>query len=87
MGAGFPKEEAMMCVICKAGKTEPGTTTVTLERGGVTLVFKKTPARICVNCGEAYVDEKISRQILKAAESAMREGVQVDIREFMALPG
>jgi len=86
VGVGFSKEEAMMCVICKVGKTEPGTTTVTLERKGLTLVFKKTPAQICANCGEAYVDEEISRQILKAAESALREGVQVDIREFVALP-
>jgi YgiT-type zinc finger domain-containing protein len=86
MGAGFLTGKAMICVICKNGKTEPGTTTVTLERKGVTLVFKKTPARICANCGEAYVDEEVSRQILKAAESALKEGVQVDIREFVALP-
>ena len=74
----------MKCVICKVGETRPGTTTVTLERGGVTLVFKKTPARVCTNCGEAYVDQEITRQILQAAEAAMREGVQVDIREFVA---
>jgi len=74
----------MKCVICKVGETRPGTTTVTLERGGVTLVFKKTPARVCTNCGEAYVDQEITRQILQAAEAALREGVQVDIREFVA---
>jgi len=74
----------MKCVICKVGETRPGTTTVTLERGGVTLVFKKTPARVCTNCGEAYVDQEITRQILQAAEAAQREGVQVDIREFVA---
>jgi len=74
----------MKCVICKVGETRPGTTTVTLERGDVTLVFKKTPARVCTNCGEAYVDQEITRQILQAAEAAMREGVQVDIREFVA---
>lgn len=74
----------MKCVICKVGETRPGTTTVTLEREGVTLVFKKTPARVCTNCGEAYVDQEITRQILQAAEAAQREGVQVDIREFVA---
>ena len=74
----------MKCVICKTGETRPGTTTVTLERAGVTLVFKKTPARVCPNCGEAYVEEEISRQLLQAADAAVQEGVQVDIREFNA---
>lgn len=46
----------MKCVICKHGETRPGMTTVTLERGGATLVVKGVPARICGNCGEAYVD-------------------------------
>lgn len=73
----------MRCVICKQGNTEVGKTTVTLEREGVTLVFKDVPALICANCGEAYVEEKISAALLKAAEEAVRSGVQVDIREFM----
>ncbi|MCA9913998.1 MAG: type II toxin-antitoxin system MqsA family antitoxin, partial [Anaerolineae bacterium] len=34
----------MKCVICKQGDTRPGTVTVTLERGGTTLVFKNVPA-------------------------------------------
>jgi YgiT-type zinc finger domain-containing protein len=76
----------MRCVICKQGETQPGTTTVTLERIGMTLVFKSVPAQVCDNCGEAYVDEEVSRQILKAAEDAARHGVQVDIREFIAMP-
>ena len=76
----------MKCVICKQGETQPGTTTVTLERDSMTLVFKNVPARVCVNCGEAYVDEQISGQILRAAEEAARSGVQVDIREFVATP-
>jgi YgiT-type zinc finger domain-containing protein len=70
----------MKCVICKVGETKPGTTTVTLEREGVVLVFKKTPARVCSNCGEAYVDGDISERIL--SEAALRAGVQVDVRDF-----
>ena len=72
----------MKCVICKNGETRPGKTTVTLERGGATLVVKGVPARICDNCGEAYVDEEITRQLLGTAEEALRAGVQVDVREF-----
>ena len=46
----------MKCVVCKKGETKAGTTTMTLERDGATLVFKSVPARVCANCGEAYVD-------------------------------
>jgi len=74
----------MKCLICKHGETQPGKTTVTIERGGATLVVKGVPAKICDNCGEAYVDEEISRQLLDTADEALRVGVQVDIREFAA---
>jgi YgiT-type zinc finger domain-containing protein len=74
----------MKCVVCKHGETRPGKTTVTLERGGVTLVVKGVPAQICDNCGEAYVDEEVTRQLLVTADESLRAGVQVDVREFTA---
>jgi len=76
----------MKCVICKRGETSPGKTTVTLERGRMTLVFKGVEAEVCRNCGEAYVDEGISAQLLAEAEEAARSGVQVSVREFLPAP-
>ena len=85
MGAGIRAEKILMkCVICKHGETQLGKTTVTLERNGATLVVKGVPARVCDNCGEAYVDEAITRRLLETAEQALRAGVQVDVREFAA---
>lgn len=74
----------MKCVICKNGETKPGTVTVTLEREGTTLVFKNVPAQVCENCGEAYVDEAITTQLLMDAEAAVKTGVQVEVRQFVA---
>ena len=74
----------MTCVVCKMGETRAGKTTVTLERGGMTLVFKGVPAEVCGNCGEAYVDEATTRSLLRDADEAATSGVQVDIREFAA---
>lgn len=74
-----------MCVICKHGQVEPGKTTVTLERDSMTLVCKGVPARVCTTCGEAYVDEEVTSQLLQSVEEAARSGVQVDIREFTPL--
>jgi YgiT-type zinc finger domain-containing protein len=72
----------MKCVICKHGKTTPARATVTLERGAATLVFKSVPANVCDNCGEQYVSESITRELLREAEEAIGAGVQVEIRGF-----
>lgn len=74
----------MRCSVCRYGVFAHGHTTVTLERGSATLVFKRVPAQVCDNCGEAYVDEAVSAQLLAAAEAAVRAGVQVEVREFAA---
>ena len=72
----------MKCVICKTGETAPGRTTVTLDRDGLTLVFRKVPAAVCLNCGEAYVDESTTAVLLQTAEQEAKCGVRVDVREF-----
>ena len=74
----------MTCVVCKQGDAGPGSATITLERGGTTLVFKGVPANICSNCGEEYVGEEITAQLLKRAEEAACAGVQVDVRAYIA---
>jgi len=72
----------MKCVICKLGETTLGTTTVTLERDGLTLVVKNVPAQVCSNCGEAYVNENDSAKILAEAEQMVQSGALVDVRQF-----
>ena len=77
----------MTCVICRHGATREGTTTVTLERGGLTLVVKGVPAQVCESCGEEYLDEDTTARLLQDAERAAREGVQVEVRTFPASTG
>ena len=72
----------MNCIICKEGTTSLGTVTVTLERGTSTLVFKRVPAQVCENCGESYLDEATTTQLLHTAEQAVKTGVQVEVRTF-----
>ncbi len=74
----------MKCVICKQGETQEGTATVTLERDGMILVFRRVPAEVCEVCGEEYVDEQTTARLLATAEEAARAGVQVDVREYVA---
>ena len=74
----------MTCVICKQAETEPGRATVVLERDGATLVFRDVPAHVCPNCGEEYVDEDVAATLLADAEHAVKTGVRVELREYMA---
>ena len=75
----------MKCAICRKGNSLPGTVTVTLERMGTTLIVKSVPALVCDNCGEEYVDEKVTSELLQVSDKAVREGVQVDVREYVAV--
>lgn len=73
----------MKCVICRHGETREGTTTVTFERDGMTLVVKDVPAQVCTNCGEDYVDEQVAREILDIAERMAKSGALVDVRRYV----
>lgn len=74
----------MKCLICKHGETEQGFTTVTLEKNDSTIVFKHVPAHVCDNCGEKYVDGHITAELLTKAQEIVKNGVQVDIREYQS---
>ena len=74
----------MKCVVCKQAETQPGKTTVTLERNGATLVFKDVPAQVCPNCGEDYVDDTVGRGLIQSAQDMVASGAQVDIRSYPA---
>jgi YgiT-type zinc finger domain-containing protein len=84
MGARFQEKKIMRCLICKQADTQPGRTTVTLEREQLTLVIKDVPARVCPNCGEDYVEEAIASRLLDTLNQASQAGVQVDIRHYQA---
>ena len=74
----------MRCVVCKTGEVKPGTTTLTAERGEMTLVLKGVPARVCSSCGEAYFDEATTKRIEALVEQLEKSGVQVAVQDYAA---
>lgn len=72
----------MKCVVCKQADTLRGAATITLQRGGATFVVKEVPAQVCPNCGEEYLDAKVTAEVLRSTEKLTRAGAQVDIRRF-----
>jgi YgiT-type zinc finger domain-containing protein len=74
----------MNCVICKQGQTQAGLVTVTLEREGAIVVFKRVPAEVCENCGEYYLSDEVTGELLERAEEAIAGGAEVEIRRYAA---
>lgn len=74
----------MKCVICKMGETSAGQVTVTLQRGDLTVLIKNVPAQICENCGEYYLSDEITDQVLKQAEASAAKNAEVEILRFAA---
>ncbi|MCC6764089.1 MAG: type II toxin-antitoxin system MqsA family antitoxin [Deltaproteobacteria bacterium] len=74
----------MNCVICKNGRTRRAGITVSLDRGETTVVVRSVPAEVCENCGEEYLDEATTSQILRTADAAAQAGVKIEVRDYLA---
>jgi YgiT-type zinc finger domain-containing protein len=74
----------MQCVICKHGNTQSGLVTVTLQREDCIVILKQVPAEVCENCGEYYLDESVTEEVLKRAEAAVIKGAEVEILRYVA---
>jgi YgiT-type zinc finger domain-containing protein len=74
----------MKCLFCKQAETHPGQTAVVLQRGETVVIFKEVPAEICENCGEYYLSESVTGELLDRAEKAIENGAEVEILRFAA---
>ena len=72
----------MNCPICKHGRPTPDHTAVTLRRDGTTVVFEDVPALICDACGEEFVSDQTTRDLLTTANNAPHAGVRLELRTF-----
>jgi YgiT-type zinc finger domain-containing protein len=74
----------MICVVCKIGETQPGETTLLLERADSLIIIKEVPVHICENCGEKYFDAHITREVLQKAEEAVQKGAELEVLRMVA---
>ena len=56
-----------------------------LLREDTTVIFKKVPADVCDNCGEYYLSEEVTDNLLNRAESAVKNGAEVEICSLMSI--
>jgi YgiT-type zinc finger domain-containing protein len=72
----------MNCVICKNGETKLEKVTVTLERNGMTFVFKEVPADVCENCGEQYLSEVVTKNLMSLANKSAQNGTEISVQRY-----
>jgi YgiT-type zinc finger domain-containing protein len=69
----------MKCVICKTGTMHKGKVTVTLEKNGSIILIKEVPAKICDVCEHYYLDETITREVLKRGKEGLLKGAELEV--------
>lgn len=74
----------MKCVICRTGNTQPGTVTVTLQRGETVTLIKGVPAQVCEDCGEYYLEDAVAQRVYALAEDAAERRAEVEIVRYAA---
>jgi len=74
----------MKCVICKNGDTRRGSATVTLARGGATVVIRDVPAEVCENCGEYYLSEQVTGEVMALAQQAVAHRAEIEVLHYSA---
>jgi len=71
--------------VVQAWRNAPGTGYRHLATGGGAMVIiKDVPAEVCENCGEYYLSEAVTEQILAKAEAAVMSHAEVEILRFAA---
>ncbi|OFZ19311.1 MAG: YgiT-type zinc finger domain-containing protein [Bdellovibrionales bacterium RBG_16_40_8] len=72
----------MKCPLCK-GEMSDGQTNLSYEiNKDRFLVIKNVPALVCDQCGEPFIDIKITRKVEKIISEAEKDGILIGIVKF-----
>ena len=74
--------EIMICLICRQAEIVDGRTSVKFERGEIHLVITRVPARVCPDCGEAYLNEEVAAQLFRDAGEMAKAGIFNGVCEY-----
>ena len=72
----------MICLVCRQAETVDGFTSATFERDETRLVVKQIPARVCLSCGEAYLDEDVAVALLRELDELSATGIMEAVIQF-----
>ena len=75
MEQGLQEAQSMICLMCRQAEIVDRLTPVNFERGEMQMLVDHVPARVCPNCGEAYLDAAVTLQLLRSMEKVYRAGM------------
>ena len=84
MGKTVQEAQVMICLICRQGEIQDGFTSIELQRGDIYLMITHVPARVCLNCDEAYVEQEVAVRLLQSAEDTLDAGILDTQYEYSA---
>jgi len=65
----------MICLVCRKAQLIDGLTSINFERDEFKAVINLVPAQVCPACGEAYLAEDVTEEVLSLAEKVSHEGM------------
>jgi YgiT-type zinc finger domain-containing protein len=74
---------APTCPLC-SGEFSIGTTTVTADFGNGVVVVRHVPARVCSQCGEAWIEDADATRLEGLVEQAKAKGTPVEVIDLAA---
>lgn len=73
----------MICLICRDAQTVAGFTTVQFERDEFKAIVHQIPAQVCPVCGEAFLNEETTTDLLKKVEQIFEEGEMDVVQNYV----
>lgn len=75
----------MICLICRQAEVVESFTSLNFQRGEMHLSIINVPAHVCQSCGEAYVEEEVTMQLLQNAEEIYKVGILEEEIDYKGL--
>jgi YgiT-type zinc finger domain-containing protein len=75
----------MTCPICGQKALTQGTTTFAADTDGTVVVVRNVPAKVCGNCGEAFIRDDIGAELEALVAQAREDGTESLVRHYEAL--
>ncbi len=69
------------CPLCKGLKID-GTTTFTVDLIQSLVVVRDVPAKVCKQCNEIWIDDKIAEKLEKITENIRKHPKQIEVVYF-----
>ncbi|MFH1258693.1 MAG: type II toxin-antitoxin system MqsA family antitoxin [Elusimicrobiota bacterium] len=71
------------CHLC-GGEKKEGTATYSVDLGFGVVVVRNVPAKICDQCGEEWIENRIAKELEKIVENARVYHCELEVVSFQA---